>query len=117
MAVLCTTAKAPLQNDWNELVKLVKFSQQTSDDVLTPSMGTVMSLELHIDVFFAVCPDCQSHSGLTGGFESDKGAKLGGLEKQKLNANNSPILELMRIHQILLKMSMQLCSWRHRDTR
>jgi len=57
-SVLCTRVKNPGRNDWNKLVKMMKFLWTTKRDVLTLSARKGLhSVEWHVDAALAVHPD------------------------------------------------------------
>ena len=64
VAVLCTRVKSPGRNDWNKLVRLLKYLSATIDNKMTLSTDRGLSkLEWYMDVAFAVHPDFKSHTG------------------------------------------------------
>ena len=75
MLALCTRVKNPGQNDWNKLVKMMKFLWTTKRDMLTLSAKKgPHSVEWLIDAAFAVHPDFKSHTGAMQHFIGGKGA-------------------------------------------
>ena len=62
IAYLMTRVRDPNEDDWNKLVRMMKFLHQTADDVLTLSANDRMALNWYVDVSFAVHPDFKSHT-------------------------------------------------------
>ena len=65
IAYLTTRVREPNQDDWNKLVRMMKFLKQTQSDVLTLRADGSKTLKWHVDAAFAVHPDFRSHTGAT----------------------------------------------------
>jgi len=87
IAFLCTRVQEPTQQDWNKLLKMLKFLARTKDDVLTLSAEEV-GLHLHWYYYasFAVHRDFKSHTG--GMLTLGRGALACVISKQKLNSRS-----------------------------
>jgi len=75
VAALCTRVKSPGKNDWNKLVRLMKYLNGTRTDklILSTDKG-IYNVEWYIDAAFAVHPDFKSHTGGVMRFTGGKGA-------------------------------------------
>ena len=65
VAFLCTRVKEPDIDDWKKLKRMMKFMQQTDNDVLTLSVDNLRVVKWYIDGSYAVHPDCKSQTGAT----------------------------------------------------
>ena len=100
-SVLCTRVQNPGRNDWNKLVKMMKFLWTARNDVLTLSARKGShSVEWCIDAALAVHPDFESHTGATQPFVGGKGAVQSISAKQKLNTSSSSMPELVGVDQV-----------------
>ena len=87
IAFLCTCVQEPTQQDWNKLLKMLKFLARTKDDVLTLSAEEVgLHLHWYYDASFAVHRDFKSHTG--GMLTLGRGALACVSSKQKLNSRS-----------------------------
>lgn len=103
VSVLCTRVKSPGKNDWNKLVRMMKFLNSTKKDKLTLStVKGLHNIKWYVDTAFAVHPDYRSHTGANQLFEGGKGAIQSISVKQKLNTLNSTTAELVGVDQVLL---------------
>lgn len=106
MSVLCARVKNPGRNDWNKLVRMMKFLNAAKTDKLTLSADKgPHHVEWHVDAAFAVHPDHKSHTGASQAFEGGKGAAQSASAKQKLNASSSATAESVGADQVLPSMS------------
>ena len=62
IAYLTTRVKAPNENDWEKLVRIMKFLKQTSKDWLTLKANGSKRLKWHVDASFAIHNDFRSHT-------------------------------------------------------
>ena len=83
IAVLVTRVRDPNVDDWEKLVRYIKFVDRTKNDVLTLSADNLHILKWYVDVSFAVHPDFKSHTGAI--MTMGTGAIQSGLMKQPLN--------------------------------
>ena len=93
VAVLCTRVKAPNEDDWRKLVRLMKYIKQTADDKLTLRADSCNVIKWYVDASFAVHPDFKSHTGAV--MTMGSGAIQSMSRKQKLNTRSSTEAELV----------------------
>jgi hypothetical protein len=92
-ALLCTRVREPIQDDWDKLVRLMRYLNGTREDVLTLTADDLHVIKWHVDASFAVHPDFRSH---TGGVMTYGGGALQSLSrKQRLNTRSSTEAELV----------------------
>ena len=103
VSVSCARVKSPGQSDWNKSVRMMKFSHQTKDDILTlDAEHGLWNLEhWHADAPFAVHPDFKSHTGANQALSGGKGSVQGASAKQRLNTNSSTTSESVGVDQVL----------------
>ena len=102
MAVLCTRVKRPGKNDWNKLVRMMKYLNGTVEDKLMLSADKgISTVEWYVDVAFAVHPDFKSHTGGIMKFAGGKGAMQSLSTKQKLNTMSLTMAELVGVDDAL----------------
>ena len=65
---LMTQVTEPTQEDWKKLIKMMKFFNQTKDDILTLEAKNLEIANWHTDIAFAVHPDFRSHTGMNLSF-------------------------------------------------
>ena len=92
---LCTRVKAPTEQDWSKLIKMMKMLKGTAKDVLTLTADNLNVLNWHFDASFAVHQDYKSHSG--GSMTMGRGAFMSMSKKQKLNTKSSTEAELVAV--------------------
>lgn len=63
ISVLCRRVKSTNKNDWNKLVRLMKYLNGTRNKTLTLTADNVSCIKWYIDVTFAVHLDFKSHTG------------------------------------------------------
>ena len=93
VAALCTRVKDPNQDDWNKLIRLLKYINGTREDRLFLSADDLSVIKWYVDVAFAVHPDFKSHTG--GGMTFGTGMPINTSRKQKLNTRSSTESELV----------------------
>jgi hypothetical protein len=93
IATLCTHVKGPNQDDWNKLIRLLKYCNGTRDDKLILSAENLHVIKWYVDSSFAVHPDFKSHTG--GIMTYGGGATQSISRKQKLNTRSSTESELV----------------------
>ena len=94
----------PNENDWNKLVRMLKYLNGTNLDKLTISAGSVKAIERldwFVDVAFAVHPIMKGHTGMAMKFRGGTGVPLTTIVKQKLNTSSSTMCELVAVDQVL----------------
>ena len=93
IAVLCTRVKAPNEDDWRKLIRLLKYINGSRNDKLILSADDLHVIKWYIDSSFAVHPDYKSHTG--GIMTFGGGAPICKSQKQKLNTRSSTEAELV----------------------
>ena len=63
VAFLCTRVKAPTEQDYTKLGKVIKYLKETVHLPLVVGADDSGRLTWNIDESFAVHPDCKSHTG------------------------------------------------------
>ena len=99
ISYLCTRVQEPTKDDWDKLVRAIKFLNATIDDVLTLEADDNVTLRWNIDAAFAVHNDLRSHTGAT--FTLGKGAIISISMKQKMNTRSSSEAELVGIDDVI----------------
>ena len=102
ISFLCTRVKESTEQDWNKLLRVMKFLEHTKTDVLTLSADGSNALHWYWDASFAVHQDYKSHTG--GTFTMGKGAITSTSKKQKLNTRSSTEAELVAVDDGMSKM-------------
>ena len=95
IAFLTTRVINPNSDDWNKLVRCIRYLGSTPNLTLTLSANNVPLCKWWVDASYAVHPDCRSQTGsmMTLG----KGAILSSSVKQKLNTRSSTESELVAV--------------------
>jgi len=103
VAFLSTRVKAPTEQDWFKLKKMMRFLKRTVDDVLTleAGEGEGVNIAWYLDAAFAVHQDYKSHTGAA--MTLGKGAVQSVSTKQKINTRSSTESELVSSDDILSK--------------
>jgi Reverse transcriptase (RNA-dependent DNA polymerase) len=102
IAFLSTRVKAPGEQDWFKLSKLMGFLKTTRDDVLTLSSDDTHNIVWHVDAAFGVHNDMRSHTGAT--MSLGEGAVQSISTKQKVNTRSSTEAELVSIDDVISKI-------------
>ena len=89
VAVLCTRVQQLNKNDWDKLIRLLKFLNGTRNKRLRITADNLSVIKWYVDASFAVHPDYKSHTGATMLFDEGKGSKMNLSRKQKLNTRSS----------------------------
>ena len=93
ISVLATRVREPTITDWKKLVRLMRYLNGTSEEVLTLSADNLHTIKWYVDASFAVHPDFRSHTGAVMQMESKgQGAILSSSSKQKLNTRSSCLI-------------------------
>ena len=95
VAFLSTRVQKPTEQDWNKLVRMMKFLKGTPEDVLTLRADGSGILNWYWDASFAVHPDYKSHTG--GSLTMGSGSIISASKKQKLNTRSSTEAELVAV--------------------
>ena len=93
IAVLCTRVKKPNHDDWDKLIRLMKYLNGTRKDKLILSADNLHVIKWYVDSAFAVHPDYKSHTGAVMTYGG--GAAQSISRKQKLNTRSSTEAELV----------------------
>ena len=107
IAYLTTRVRFPNQDDWDKLVRMMKYLQQTSKDCLTLSADGSKTLQWHVDAAFAVHPDYRSHTGAT--LTMGKGAVTSISRKQGMNTRSSTEAEVVAADEVVGPMIWTRC--------
>jgi hypothetical protein len=100
IAFLSTRVRCPDEEDWQKLVRLMKFLKATRKDVLTLKASSDKCIKWYADASFAVHPDFKSHTGAT--MTMGQGAVMSMSRKQKLNARSSTEAELIAADEVVV---------------
>ena len=93
VAALCTRVKNPNHDDWNKLMRMMRYINGTLEDKLILSADSLNVLKHYVDSSFAVHPDFKSHTG--GATTLGSGCPITMSRKQKLNTRSSTEAELV----------------------
>ncbi len=93
IATLCTRVKSPNKDDWNKLVRLMKYCNGTRKDKLVLSSENLHVIKWYVDSAFAVHPDFKSHTGAVMTYGGGMAQSIS--RKQKLNTRSSTEAELV----------------------
>ena len=91
--------KAPTEEDWTKLKRLLKYVNGTRKEVLTLSADDLHVLKWYVDASFAVHPDFKSHTGAI--MTMGNGAVQSMSRKQKLNTRSSTEAELVGVNNAM----------------
>jgi len=93
IAALCMHVRAPTQDNWQKLVRLLKYLNGTKKDKLTLTADDLHVVKWYVDASFAVHPDFKSH---TGGVMTFGGGSVQIISwKQRLNTRSSTEAKLV----------------------
>ena len=65
IAFLCTRVQQPNEEDWEKLIRLMKYVNGTRELVLTLSAEQLNIMKWFVDAAYAVHADFKSHTGMT----------------------------------------------------
>ena len=102
IAFLSTRVKGPNENDWNKLIRLVKYLNGTKSLKLTLSIDDLRVIKWYVDASFAVHADFKSHTGAV--MTMGRGAMQVMSSKQKLNTRSSTEAELVGVDDPMTKI-------------
>jgi hypothetical protein len=94
--------KNPDEEDWEKLVRMMKFLKYLRKDVLTLQANGDGKLKWYADASFAVHPDYKNHKGAI--MTMGKGAVQSISRKQKMNSQSSTEAELIAADDIVSPM-------------
>lgn len=93
IAFLCTRVKHPTAEDWEKLMRLLKYINGSRKDKLVLGAHDLGVVRWYVDASFGVHPDFKSHTGAVMTF--GHGAVQTICRKQKLNTRSSTEVELV----------------------
>ena len=96
---LCTRVREPDQDDWNKLLRMLRYLRATKNVVKTLSMDNTGIVHWWADAAFAVHPDMKSHTG--GILSVGKGAATSISSKHKLVTKSSTEAEIVGADDVL----------------
>jgi hypothetical protein len=99
VAFLTTRVKAPDQDGYKKLSRVLKYLRGTQDMSLTLEADNMAVTKWCVDGSYAVHPDMKSHTG--GMLSMGKGAVYGTSIRQKLNTKSSTEAELIAVNDVL----------------
>jgi hypothetical protein len=99
IAYLTTRVTCSNDADWEKLVRMMKFLQQTSKDRLTLRADDSGILRWHVDAAFAVHPNLRSHTGAT--LTMGGGAITTISRKQSMNTRSSTEAEIVAADEVM----------------
>ena len=102
IAFLSTRVKAPNENDWSKLLRLIKYLNGTRNLKLTLSIDDLRVIKWYVDASFAVHADFKSHTGAV--MTMGRGAMQTMSSKQKLNTRSSTESELVGVDDPMTKV-------------
>ena len=99
VAFLCTRVTKSKEGDWKKLRRLLKYIEQTIDDIRVIGASSLEDLFLFIDASYAVHNDMKGQTG--GCMSMGWGVIHGKSGKQKLNAKSSTEAEIIGVAEYL----------------
>ncbi|EJK77391.1 hypothetical protein THAOC_00781 [Thalassiosira oceanica] len=102
VSFLTTRVKQPDEDDWNKLVRVLRYLRRNPGLPLTLEASDMTVVEWWIDASFAVHQDYKGHTG--GTMSLGKGSIIDVCAKQKANARSSTEAELYGVDQSMPKM-------------
>ena len=102
VAFLTTRVIEPDKDDWNKLVRCMKYLNFTKKLTLTLVSDKLPICKWWIDAAYAVHPDCRSHTWSTTTL--GKGSIINISTKQKLNTRSSTEAELVGVDDVASQM-------------
>jgi hypothetical protein len=99
VAFLCKRVKAPDEDDYKKLTRVVRYLRGTLHMPLTLEADNMHIIKWWVDASFAVHPDMKSHTG--GVMSLGKGAVYGTSTGQKLNTTSSTEAELVGVNDVM----------------
>ena len=99
IAFLSTRVRSPDKDDWNKLIRVIRYLRGSRDIKLTLEADDMLVIKWFIDGSFAVHPDMRSHTGAT--MTAGKGSVYSVSTKQKINTRSSTETELVAVNDVL----------------
>jgi len=94
--VLTTRVKEPKDSNWQKLLHMMQFINETVDEKLILKANCLNILKWYVDVSYAIHPDYKSHTSL--GLTLGTGFLIIGSKKQKINNMSSTTGKLIDAH-------------------
>lgn len=102
VAFLSTRVKAPDQDDWGKLRRVLKYLKRNPSLPLTLEIEDMSAITWWVDASHAVHGDCKGHTG--GVMSMGKGAFMDQCNKQKFNTRSTTESELVAVDEVMPKM-------------
>ena len=102
VAILATRVQRLNKQDWEKLVRLMKYLNGTQKYHLTLSIDTMGIIKWFVDSSFAVHPNFKSHSG--GSMTIETGAVISSSMKRKLNTTSSTEVKVVSVSDLAPKI-------------
>ena len=102
ISFLTTRVRAPDEDDWNKLVRVLKYLYGTRHMKLTLSVHNMSTVKWWVDASYGTHWDCKGHTGMM--MSLGKGAVLSSSRKQKLNTKSSTESELVGVDDVISKI-------------
>ena len=102
VAVLATRVANSNENDWQKLLRLMRYLNGTKKLCLTLKIDNMKIIKWLVDASFAVHPDFRSHTG--GIMTMGTGAIQSTSMKQKLNTRSSTEAEIVGVDDVATKI-------------
>jgi hypothetical protein len=99
IAFLSTRVRNPTKEDWQKLVKLMRFLKSTANDMLTLKADGSKIVKWYADASFAMHPDFWSHTGAV--MKMGKGAITSISRKQGMNRRSSTEAEVVAADEVV----------------
>lgn len=93
VSYLTTRVKEPNQDDWNKMIRVVKYLYGTKETHLQLSANKEISIHSYIDSSYAIHPDAKGHTGVS--ISLGRGSIYNRSSKQKLVSKSSTESELV----------------------
>ena len=102
VSFLTTRVRAPDDDDWNKLVRVLKYLYGTRHMKLKLSVHNMSTIKWWVDASYGTHWDCKGHTGMM--MSLGEGAVLSSSRKQKLNTKSSTESELVGVDDVISKM-------------
>jgi hypothetical protein len=112
IAFLCTRVRAPTEEDWEKLLRLMYSLNGSKDEVLFLAADDLHVVKWYVDASYAVHRDFRSHTG--GAMTYGTGVPISVSKKQELNTNSSTEAELVGVDDATTLILWTKFFWRLR---
>eukprot|EP00934_Nitzschia_sp_Nitz4_P002612 Nitzschia sp. Nitz4//scaffold489_size5144//31//2646//NITZ4_009230-RA/size5144-processed-gene-0.1-mRNA-1//1//CDS//3329552897//2602//frame0 len=99
ISFLCSRTKAPDEDDYKKLIRLMQYLQGTTDMTLKLDGDDIGKPQWWVDASYAVHDDAKGHTG--GTLSLGRGAVYSTSTKQKLVSRSSTESEVIGVHDVL----------------